>query len=761
MTHAISDSSSSSKVEATHLDRKAYVYVRQSSPQQVLHHTESRRRQYQMAEWVEQVGWPKERVVVIDEDQGKSGAVANSRSGFEHLVTSVGRGEAGIVVSLEVSRLARNSPDWYHLVYLSRWTDTLISDGQTIYDPKQSADRMVLGIRGQVSEMELDYAVQRMVDARWSKARRGEVMTIPPAGYDVDDLNQLVKTSDESVAQAIETVFSKFEELGSARQVFVWWLEQGLKFPVRRVELRTHPVVWLEPKYAMFLRTLKHPIYAGVYVFGRIETVRELDDEQGRLRVRRAPRRGELPVLLEDHHPAYIAFDKYLKNQEHIKSNQMYQPNVSSKPGAAREGKALLQGLVRCGRCGRAMNVSYGGHHSERGRAGRTMQYRCKLARERGGGKDCQIIGGKRIDDAVVRAFVEATEPAGVEALRSMQEQALAENEALRRQWELQVEKAEFEAQRAQRQFHVVEPENRLVGRELERRWNARLVELDEVRRKAEAAQKQTLALSDEELARAGQLAKHLDDVWNAKTTSNRDKKRLLRCLVDEVQLATEEKRYTIRIVWKGGATTELEVVRRGSGTGHITSPDDIELVRQLAKEFDDAQIARILNKQGRRSGFGHPYTQSIVLSMRGRHKIPKCPKKLVKDPKAGPFTADEAAVELGVSQGTIHRWLREAILAGEQATAGAPWRIPLTDEIRRKLSGGDAPEGWVSLGEASRRLGLSRSHVAYLVKTGKLEAMQTIVRKARRWRINLESTTCGRQPDLFEQTTNNNIKES
>lgn len=760
MTNERNDSSS--KVTATHLDRKAYVYVRQSSPQQVLHHAESRRRQYQMVDWVQQVGWPQERVVVIDEDQGKSGAVAKSRRGFEQLVTSVGRGEAGIVVSLEVSRLARNSPDWYHLVYLSRWTDTLIADGQTIYDPKQSADRMVLGIRGQVSEMELDYAVQRMVDARWSKARRGELMTIPPAGYDVDDLNQLVKTSDESVVQAIETVFSKFDELGSARQVYVWWREQGLKFPVRRVELRTHPIVWLDPHYSMFLRTLRHPIYAGVYVFGRIETVRELDEKQGRLRVRRVPRRGELPVLIEEHHPAYISFVKYLEIQERIQSNKMLQPSASTstQPGAAREGKALLQGLVRCGRCGRGMSVSYGGHRSERGR-GRTMQYRCKRSGEYTGGRDCQLIGGQRIDDAVVQAFLEATEPAGIEALRSMQEQLRADSEALRRHWELQVEKAEFEARRAGRQFHAVEPENRLVGRELERRWNERLAELEKVRQKAEAASRQTSVLSEQDIARAEQLSRHLEKVWSAETTTNRDKKRLLRCLIDEVQLLTEEKRYVIRILWKGGATTELEVVRRGSGTGHITSPDDIELVRRLAKEFEDVQIARILNKQGRRTGFGNPYTQSNVLSMRGRHKIPKCPKKFVKDPKEGPFTADEAAVELRVSMGTIHRWLQEGILAGEQATPGAPWRILLTDEVRRKLSGGDAPEGWVSLGEAARRLGLSRSHVAYLVKTGKLEAMQTIVRKARRWRINVESATCGRQPELFEQTTNTIIKES
>jgi len=751
---------SSSKVTLAHLDRKAYVYVRQSSPQQVLHHTESRQRQYQMVDWVQQVGWPTERVVVIDEDQGKSGAVAQSRSGFEQLVSSVGGGEAGIVVSLEVSRLARNSPDWYHLMYLSRWTDTLIADGQTIYDPKLSADRMVLGIRGQVSEMELDYAIQRMVEARWSKARRGELMTTPPAGYDVDDWHQLVKTSDESVAQAIEMAFTKFDELGSARQVYTWWREQKLKFPVRRVELRTHPVVWLEPRYGMFLRTLRHPIYAGAYVFGRIETVRELDEKQGRLRIRRVLRRGDGPVLIEEHHPAYISFDKYLANRERIRSNKMLQANDNTGPGAAREGKALLQGLVRCGWCGRGMNVSYGGHRSVGGK-GRTMQYRCKRAGEYTGGRDCQIIGGQRIDDAVVEAFLKATEPAGVAALRSMQEQFKADNEALTHHWELQVEKAEFAAQRAGRQFHAIEPENRLVGRELERRWNERLVELERVRQKAQAARKQTAALSDQDMARAQELSHHLEEVWNAATTTNRDKKRLLRCLIDEVQLRTEEKRYVILILWKGGATTELEVVRRGAGTSNITSPDDIELVRQLAEEFDDAQIARILNKQGRRTGLDNPYTQSNILSLRGRHKIPKCPKKLVKDPKEGPFTADEAAVELGVCMSTIHRWLQEGILAGEQMTPGAPWRILLTDEVRRKLSGGDAPEGWVSLGEAAKRLGMSRSHVAYLVKTGKLEAMQTIVRKARRWRINVESATCGQQPELFEQKTNINIKES
>jgi excisionase family DNA binding protein len=747
------------KVRPEHLDRIAFVYIRQSSLKQVREHVEGRRRQYQMVDWVQAMGWPKERIVVIDEDQGQSGAVANARNGFGQLVTAVGRGEGGIVVSLEVSRLARNSPDWHNLIYMSRWTDTLISDGQTIYDPKLSADRMVLGIRGQVSELELDHCIQRMIEARWNKARRGELMTIAPAGYDVDDLNQWVVTADQSVSHAIATVFAKFDELGSARQVFLWWKQEGLKYPVRRPELHSHPVVWMETKYGMILRTLHHPIYTGVYAFGRSVTVRELErDNPNRLRVRRVQRRDPWPVSIAEHHPAYISFEKYLKNQQLLGNNVAMKSPASNRSGAAREGKALLQGLARCGRCGRSMSVSYGGHHSRR--CQRTMQYRCKEARGQVGGTDCQTVGGKRIDDVVVQVFLEATAPAGLEALGRMQEQLQAESAALQRSWALQVEKAEYEAQRAERQFNSIEPENRLVGRELERRWNEKLKELEEAARKAEQARRQIPWLSEEEIARAARLADHLEEIWRSETTSNRERKRLLRCLIEEVQLTMEDKRYLVRIVWKGGAATEREVVRRPAGGATKTSEDTIELVRQLAKEFDDAQIARILNKQGRRTGFGNPFTQLKVHSLRGHHQIPQCPIQRPQDPNEGPFTADEAAAELGVVMSTIHRWLRQGVLAGVQATPGAPWRILLTEEVRRRLRGGDAPPGWVSLGEAARRLGLSKSHVAYLAKTGRLEAMQTVVRGQRRWRINVDAATCGRQAEMFERKTDPDVRE-
>jgi excisionase family DNA binding protein len=616
---------------------------------------------------------------------------------------------------------------------------------------------MVLGIRGQVSELELDYSIQRMIDARWNKARRGELMTIPPAGYELDDLNQLVVTPDESVAHAIRTVFAKLNELGSARQVMLWWKQQELKYPVRCMELRTHPIAWLEPSYGMVLRTLHNPIYAGVYVFGRMTTVRQIDHEHAdRLRVRHVRRQDQWPVLIEDHHPAYISFEKYLKIQEMLKNNTAMKS--SDMAGAAREGEALLQGLVRCGQCGRAMYVSYGGHRSER--THRTMQYRCSQSRNQIGGTDCQTIGGKRIDQTVVGVFLEVIRPAGLEALKRIEEQWQADNHAVEHSWRLQVEKAEYEAKRAERQFQAVEPENRMVARELERRWNDKLNELERVRQQAQSSRAKTVPLSEEEMTRARQLAQDLDQVWQSPTTTNRDRKRLLRCLIDEVQLTTEGKRYRVRVVWKGGAVTEQDVERLAPGAATARDSEDIvELVRRLAQEFDDAQIARVLNRQGRRTARNNPFTQANVLSLRGRHQIPKCSTPQARDPKEGPFTADEAAAELGVTMTTIHCWLREGILAGNQMAPGAPWRILLTDEVRRKLSGGDAPEGWVSVSEAARRLGLSKSYVVYLIKKSRLEAVQVSVRKQRRWRINLDSADCKQQKEIFSEN-NNDLEE-
>jgi excisionase family DNA binding protein len=284
---------------------------------------------------------------------------------------------------------------------------------------------------------------------------------------------------------------------------------------------------------------------------------------------------------------------------------------------------------------------------------------------------------------------------------------------------------------------------------------------LEQVEREAEQALQAPTSLSDEELEKVRLLGADLSAVWEAPTTTNRDRKRLLRCLIEEVQLGTEEGHHAVRIVWKGGAVTERELVRGKPGWAQRTPEDTVELVRELARELDDAQIARILNKQGRRSGLGNPFTQQSVTSLRGKHGIPKCPKAIAKDPVEGPFTADEAARELGVSMATVHRWLREGVLAGAQLTPGAPWRILLSAEVRQRLAGGEAPADWVGLSEAARRLGLSKSHVAYLVKTGKLTAVQTRVGNRRCWRIDIDSATCARQAGLFDQMSNAHCEET
>jgi len=758
------NNNSQSKIRGEHLGRAAYIYVRQSSHYQVEHNLGSQRRQYDLAELAVELGWPKERVHVIDEDQGKSGAYANARSGFGRLVAAVARGEAGIVMSLEASRLARNSPDWHNLIYMCRFAEALIADEHGVYDPADASDRMVLGIRGHMSEMELETSIHRMIEGRWTKAKRGEFLIVPPAGYDIDDLGNTVISSDEAVRSAIATVFSKFDELGSARLVFLWWRDQGLKFPVRQLDLRTHPIAWKAPEYRQFLSVFHNPIFAGTYAFGRSQTVRELDPESpGQLRIRRRTRAW--PVLIRNHHPGYITFEKFQEIQERIRSNkQMKERAHGDEQGPAREGQALLQGMVRCGCCGRAMNVSYGGNRPKPS-SRRTMQYRCSSARRLHEAPDCQLVGGKRIDDTVVELFLAVTRGAGEEAGVLAAKRIQQEAEDAERTWRLQIEKAEYEAQRAERQFHAVEPENRLVARSLEARWNACLAEVEEVRVRAAAGVQERRPLTELEAARARRLGSDLESVWAATTTSNRDRKQLLRAAIEEVQLTSEEKCYRVKIVWKGGATTEREVARfrrTDAGKHPFTTPGDtVDMIRKLAVEFDDAQIARILCKQGRRTGEGNVFTAHRVATLRNRNGIPNCPKPFIKDVGEGPFTADEAAGELDVDASTIHRWLRDGILPGRQAAPGAPWRIRLTEELRHRLKAGKAPAGWLGLAEAAQRLGLSKARVAQLVRAGKLKAVRTTVGKRQCWRIDVSSADCGRQRDLLDRMSSAVSKEA
>ncbi|MCP4387230.1 MAG: hypothetical protein GY802_02975 [Gammaproteobacteria bacterium] len=495
----------------------------------------------------------------------------------------------------------------------------------------------------------------------------------------------------------------------------------------------------------MFLRTLRNPIYTGTYAFGRTKTIRCLDGS-GVERTRQVGvERDQWRVVIHDHHDAYISWEYFVNNQQQLQGNQAMRG--TDQPGPAREGLALLQGLVVCGHCGRRMGLSYGGSTRSR-----VYQYRCLQARAQQGGSDCQVVGGKRIDQAVVEVFLEAMSPCAADAARLANEEARREGEALRTYWAQQIERVAYQAQRAERQYMATEPENRVVARELERRWELALNDLERVRNQAAQVADAPELLSANDIEKVHLLGLDIDSVWNADSTTNRDRKRLLRCLIEEVQLSTNEDHYSVRVIWKGGATTKCERVRGPAGWARRTPQDTVELVRQLAVEFDDAQIARILNKQGRRSGRGIAFTQAAITSLRGKNHIPKCTKVIVTDPRQGPFNAEQAAHELDVAMGTVHRWLRDGILAGEQLTPGAPWRIVLTDEVRDRLAGTQAPEGWVGVTEAARRLGVSKSLVTYWVKSAKLTAKRVTVGKRQCWKIDIESATCGLQNDIFDQ---------
>ena len=747
-----------SKIHDTHRQRAAWIYVRQSSLHQVQHNLESQRRQYERVDQAMAYGWSREQIVVVDEDQAKTAALPNSRPGFARLVAAIAREEVGLVLSLEGARLARNGPDWAQLLFLCRWTSTLIGDEHGVYDLSNPSDRMLLGIRGEVNQLELDTSIQRMVAARWSKAKRGDFFTIPPAGYEIDDSGQLVCTPDEAVVEAIRTVFAKFAELGTARQVWLWFLEQKLPFPVRNPKRRSNPIDWrTTPRRANILEMLHHPIYAGAYAFGRRKTTKQLDPTNpGRLVVHREwiTDWKQWPVLIHDHHFAYISWERWLAIQQELLSNQAMQGEAAHSRGAAREGRALLQGLIRCGLCGRSMYVNFGG--GRKGATSRTPQYRCLGARHEGIGRDCQTVGARRVDAFVTETFLDATAPARVQIVNELAALAQHEDVAARRAWETQLEKAEYEAQRAQRQYEAVEPENRLVARTVERTWNEKLQALETVRTRAQRALRPQVPIGQNERQQLAELGGDVRAIWNACATTNRDRKQLLRCLVEEVQLRTERDVYVATIIWQGGATSERTFTRKQRTLGR-TGTDTIELVRTLAAELDDTQIARVLNKQGRRTGAGNPFSLSRVCSLRQKNAIPARPKPPAADPVSGPFTSDQAADELGVTSTTIKRWIRDGLLPGTQLAPHAPWQIRLTEAVRRRLTIGDAPRGWVGLAEAARRLGLSKQLVAHRVNAGQLPATRTTIGKRTVWRIDISSATCDDQTDLFDQMADSN----
>lgn len=715
------------KVTDAHRRRRAVVYVRQSTLHQVERNTESAERQYALRERAVELGWPPESVAVVDEDTGRSGASADGRIGFKELVAEVGLGHVGLILALETSRLARSSADWHQLLDLCALTGTLIGDADGVYSPADFNDRLLLGLKGTMSEAELHLIRARLDGGLRSKAERGELRLALPVGLDRDEEDRIVLCPDEQVRHAIERVFTLWRRLGSARQVVMELAAEGQKLPRRTVGERR--IRWAPPSYGAVHDLLTNPAYAGAFVFGRTRTEKRLD-AQGRVRARTV----ELPleewsVCLPEHHPGYVSWSEYLATRERLRAN--VRPRGEGG-GAARGGAALLQGLVRCGRCGRRMQVGYSGND------GRVPRYACVRGRDlHATGQACQSLGGTRLDRAVADAFLEAVTPAGVAAtagaIRELEDQH-AERLAGQR---LAVERADFEAERARRQFDACEPEHRLVARTLERALEEALGACEQERGKlARLEQNRPAPLTDAERRVLSRLARDLPRLWDAETTTDRDRKQLLRALIGEVTVTVDEpeRRAEVEIAWEGGARTELQVKlnRRGPERRRLAE-DTVELIRRLAEHQPDHQIAAILSRQGRLTGTGLPFTEARVRSARQRAGIPAAPPP---DPASELVTIDQAAKELEVSTATVRRWLRDGLLPGEQTTPGAPWRIRLTDEVRRRFVP-EVPEGFVPLAEAARALGCARQTVLQKVQRGELRAVQ--VTKGRRKGLRIE----------------------
>jgi excisionase family DNA binding protein len=726
-----------SKITEEHRRRRAVVYVRQSTPAQLERNHESRARQYALRERAIELGWPAASVSVVDGDLGRSGASADGRLGFKELVAEVGLGRVGLILALETSRLARSSADWHRLLDLCALSGTLIADSDGIYSPGDFNDRLLLGLKGTMSEAELHLIRARLDGGLRNKAGRGELEQNLPVGFDRED-GRVVLAADEQVRQAIGRVFELWRRLGSARQVVACLREEGQRLPRRTVGSRR--VRWAQATYGAVHDFLTNPAYAGAFVFGRTSQTKTLD-EQGRV----CRRTVELPieqwsVCLPEHHPGYVSWDDYLVTRERLRQN--VRPRGEGG-GAAREGAALLQGMLRCGRCGRRLQVAYSGNN------GRVPRYACVRAHHfHGAERACQSLGGLRLEKAVTAAFLEAVTPAGVracaEAIGELERQHAERLQGQR----LAVERAAFEAERAQRQYDACEPEHRLVARTLEARLEAALAELERERRRlAELEARRPEPLTADERQALATLARDLPRLWAAETTTARDRKELLRTLISEVVVTVEDepRRAQVEIAWEGGARSQLQVPlnRRGAETRR-TDEETVELIRRLAAHHPDRQIAAILNKQGRRTGTGLRFTEPRVKSVRQANAIPAAPPP---DPAGGLYTVEQAAHELGVTPTTIYRWLRDGLLPGEQTTAAAPWRIRLTDEVRARFVP-DLPDGYLPLDEAAKRLGVARQTVLHKVQRRELDAIQVTKGRRKGLRIHVPGAAAG----LFAQ---------
>ncbi len=675
------------KIRPEHLDRRAFVYVRQSSFAQVLYNTGSTARQYDLKQRALDLGWSADSVTVIDQDQGRSGASAVDRDGFQLLLVEVGLGRAGAVFSLEASRLARSWSDWYHLLEICAVTHTLVVDEDGVYDPCQYQDRLLLGILGDMSEAELHWLRNRLLGGKLQKAEHGELRFRPPAGLVFDRSHHLVLDPDEEVQHAVRLVFTLFDQLGSALAVVKHYTDNHLRFPDRLWgKGREGELCWRPLSHPRVLSILHNPRYAGAYVYGRTQTRKQtLPGETPRIKGRtRQVAPSAWPIVRHNAHPGYISWEQFLRNQQRLDDNRTN--DAENRRGAVREGNALLQGIVLCGRCGRRMSIRYY-------KDGITPIYECNHLHKHHAGPTCQSLRGDGVDAAVANLFLQALQPAELEVALATLEDIEARARQADRQWQLRLERVRYEADLARRRFVAVDPENRLVSRTLEREWNDKLAEVERLQQEyAAVSPLAARPVSGEERQRILALAADVPALWHAQTTTVAQRKQLLRLLVKDVTLNKQDKVIALAVRWQTEVCTTLEVTRpRRSCDARRTDPAVVARIRSLAGSHPDEQISDILNKERFTPGLGGTFTASKVQWLRFKHKIisacPRGPGACVGGQRGdGRYSVQSAAKLLNINISTVVAWCKSGKLDGIQSVPHGPWWVRLTPEIIDRL---------------------------------------------------------------------------
>jgi len=667
------------KIQAHHLERLAVVYVRQSTLQQVLDHSESTRLQYGLVGRAEALGWPSPRIIVIDEDLGKSGSSAEGRSGFQRLVSEVGLNHVGLILGVEMSRLARSSKDWHQLLEICALFGTLIADLDGIYDPSQYNDRLLLGLKGTMSEAELHVLKQRMMQGKRTKAERGELGFNVPTGYIRRPSGEVQLDPDEQVQQVVRLIFRKFEDLGTLNGMLRYLVNHEIQVGVRVLSgLNKGDLEWRRPNRATLQNLLKNPAYAGAYAYGR----KQVDPRKKRAG---RPRTGhvvkppeEWLVLIKDHHPAYISWEQYQQNLAQLKANQ----NRADELGCARQGDSLLSGLLICGRCGCRMTIQYqrrGGHY----------RYACSREMADYGGKLCQCLSGACLDEYVVEQVLVALEPAALELSLAAADHLEQERSELDKLWQQRLERAQFDADRAQRHYALVEPENRLVARHLAQQWEAKLQAQQTLQEEYERfSQQQPKQLSSEEKQQIRHLAKSLPTLWSAPTTTNAQRKEVLRQIIDRVIVTVEgeSERVHVTVEWAGGYQCQALITRPVAKWTQLSYyPQLCQRLEHLTEaNLTTDEIINCLHQEGfrppkRRQTFNREMVRALIRHLGLAPASISHSRALLPKPE---WWLPELAATLEMPATTLYNWVQRGWVKARQQSEPPQHWIIWADEV-------------------------------------------------------------------------------